>query len=385
MWARCVGALHMGQGVPDVDKEYNASGSCSHYIAAWALENPTLKLNTWLGKELEFGEFKFVVDEDRLTRIQSYVDGVRREPGQLWVEKRINTAHVLGLPNQEGHADAVKLDLMGQVAINGVMVRGVLTVHDFKDGYIQVKARDNFQGMLYLAGALDEFDLMADIGAARFVIHQPKINNFDEWTYTRAEIDKFMELIRPVAKLAYDIYYGTVEFDPAQHLNAGEEQCLWCPVRGSCPARAARIAAMFAPLINRHELDDDTLSAIYVRLDEIESAVRDFRAEALKRALAGHTVADHKLVYGNRGPRRWIDKGKAETGLRFVLDEEKIFQPRELISPTQAEDLLKKSYKALEPLVTQSDPTLRLVHNSHKGTPVEVPKFGVIPPQESLV
>ena len=70
-----------------------------------------------------------------------------------------------------------------------------------------------------------------------------------------------MELIRPVAKLAYDIYHEIVPFDPDRHLSAGEEQCTYCPVRGRCVARAKRIMSMFEPLVKRHELDDKSLGA----------------------------------------------------------------------------------------------------------------------------
>lgn len=387
-WSRCVGAPHYTRGEADVDKEYNASGTCSHYLAAWALENPQLDLDSWLGKKLKFGEFEFTIDEERLERVETYVRAVNREPGQLAVEKRINTSPVLALPNQEGHADAVKLDLMGQVEINGALHRGVLTVHDFKDGYVRVDARDNLQGVLYLAGALYEYDLLADIGALRFCIHQPKINHYDEWAYTRAEIEQYIEILRPVAKLAYDIYYGKVPFEPSQHLIPGEDQCTWCPARGHCTARAAHIAAMFAPLVNRHALDDDTLSAIYLRLDEIEGAVRDFRAEAYKRAISGHTIKGHKLVYGNRGARKWKDGAMPAivAALREKLPEAQVFEPLEVISPARANKLIKgEAFKPFAEYVTQADASLKLVPESAPGDPVEVPKFGVIPQAESLI
>lgn len=375
-WSRCVGALYLAKGLPDVDAEYNASGTCSHWLGQWALTNKDRKLDVWLGQEMEFQGFKFKIDAERLERVQAYVDGVNREPGQLWVEKLINTTPILGLPGQKGHADAVKLDILGQCVINEIPRTGVLTVHDFKDGYLLVKAKNNLQGLLYLAGALFEFDLMTEINALRFAIHQPRIGHYDEWTYTREEIEHFVTLIRPVAKLAYDLFYGNEQFDPAQHLNAGEEQCQWCPVRGSCPARAAHIVKMFEPLINRHKIDDDTLSQIYMRLDEIEGACRDFRGEALRRALMGHSIKDHKLVQGKRGPRRWTDKSKAETGLRFVLEEEQMWEPRELISPTAAEKLLKKKqFQALVPYVVQSEGSLSLVHTSDERAEVKIETF----------
>jgi hypothetical protein len=392
-WARCVGAVHLSRGLPDVDAEYNASGSCSHYMLEQSLKNNTSP-DVFLGKEMEFAGFKFTIDEDRVERVQQVVDQIHREPGQMWVEKLLNTSPVFGVPGQEGHADIVKLDLLGAVEIEGTPRQGVITVHDFKDGYLLVKARDNLQGLSYLAAALYEFDLIAPIGALRFVIHQPKIHHYDEWTYSREEIEHFTALIRPVAKLVYDIYHGNIEFDPVKHLNAGEEQCFWCPVRGSCPARAKRIVDMFAPLIQKHELDDPSLSQIYMNLDEIEQACRDFRGEALRRALQGRTIEGQKLVRGRRGKRFFPNKTIAEQRLVAVLkakklDPDKAYEPREIISPTAAEKLLKKEVylEEIAPLVDQPEGSLSLAPLDDKRDAVALPQFQPVAtnPSEDLV
>jgi hypothetical protein len=246
-----------------------------------------------------------------------------------------------------------------------------------------VNAKDNTQGLIYLCAAMIEFSLVGEFSAFRFCIHQPKLNHYDEWTYTRAELEAFMALIRPVAKLAYDIYHETVPFDPQLHLVAGDEQCTYCEVRGRCVARAKRIMSLFEPLIKRHELDDKSLGVVYKQLDEIEAAITDFRAEALRRAKLGVIVDGQKLVYGNKGKRTWVDKTKARSMMEMLADPEKIYEPREIISPTQAEKILKKDvYGALEAegLVTQSDPQLRLVPLDHKGEAVTPTQF--IPTQE---
>lgn len=328
-----------------------------------------MELNSWLGKELEFSGFKFTVDDERLDRVRQVVTNLSREPGDMLVEHRLDTTPVLGVPDQEGHADIIKTYPEGGVVKDEKLYRGVLSVHDFKDGYLLVRAKDNTQGLIYLCAALMEFGLVGDFNAFRFCIHQPKISHYDEWTYTREELEVFMAAIRPVAQLAYDIYHGSVPFDPERHLVAGEEQCIWCPVRGRCVARAKRIISMFEPLITKHELDDKTLSMIYARLDEVEAAVRDFRAEAHRRAMMGVTIEGQKLVYGNHGPRKWADKAAAEAALSMILPEEKIYE-REIISPTRAEKLLKKRYAAVSGFVTQSEPQLRLVPLDHKGEAV---------------
>jgi hypothetical protein len=389
-WLRCVGALHLSKGLPNIDAEYNASGTCSHWLLEWALSkagDPILDLDSWIGKKMTFGEnppFEFEIDEERIERVRACVTNILREPGQMWTETRLDTTPVLGIPGQQGHSDIIKAYPEGGVMKDGKLLRGVLSVHDYKDGYILVNAKDNTQGLIYLCAALFQFSLVGEFEAFRFCIHQPKINHYDEWTYTRAELEAFMALIRPVAKLAYDIYTEREVFNPVNHLTAGEEQCLFCPVRGRCPARAARVAKMFEPLINRHQLDDHQIGVLYANLDEIESACSDFRSEALRRAKMGVEIEGQKLIYGNRGKRKWADPAQAELSMRPILGE-KTYEPRTVISPTEAERLLKKNYKPLEALVTQTDPQLRLVPLSHKGEAVKIQGFEPVKDEESLI
>ena len=229
-WLRCVGALYLSRGVEEPDKEHSSSGTCSHWLLEWQLTNPHLDLDHWLGKELQFDSFTFKVDEERLDRVRSCVNVINREPGEMLTEHRLDTTPVLGVPNQQGHSDIIKLYPDGGVVKDDVLLKGVLTVHDYKDGYLLVNAKDNTQGLIYLCAAMLEFELVGHFEAFRFCIHQPKLHHYDEWTYTRQELEQFMALIRPVAKLAYDIYHETVPFDPAQHLVAGDER-----VRGHSP------------------------------------------------------------------------------------------------------------------------------------------------------
>jgi hypothetical protein len=376
-WLRCVGAIHLSRGLPNLDAEYNASGSLSHWLLEWALNHPTLDLSVWLGKEMKWGtpEYTFTVDEERLDRVRQTVTNINREPGETLTEHRLNTTPVLGVPDQEGHSDIIKLYPEGGVVKDEKLLKGVLSVHDFKDGYLLVNAKNNTQLMIYLCAALMEFGLIGEFNAFRACIHQPRINHYDEWTYTRAELEAFMTLIRPVAQLAYEIYHGTTPFDPEAHLQAGEEQCFWCPVRGRCVARAKRIISMFEPIVAKHELDDKTLSLIYSMLDEVSQAVADYRAEAHRRAMMGGTIDGQKLVYGNKGKRTWADPVAAQGLLELMLPTRKVFKEPEIISPTEAEKLLKKSYAPLADLVTQSPAQLRLVPIDHKGEAVQPLKF----------
>jgi Protein of unknown function (DUF2800) len=384
MWLRCVGSVYLGKGTPNLDAEYNASGSCSHWLGEWQLNHPELDLNSWLGKEMTFGDnpaFKFVIDEERIGRVRAYVEAVVREPGMRMVEERLDTTPVLGVPDQEGHSDVVQLYPEGGVVKDGKLLRGVLTVRDFKDGHIMVHAKDNTQGMIYLCAAMIHYSLLGEFEAYRFCIHQPKLHHYDEWTYTRAELEAFMDAIRPIAKIAYDLYYGTLPFDPAKHLTAGEEQCLWCPVRGRCPARAQYIISLLEPIIMKHEINEETLGSILAVAGDVKAALDDYEAEALRRASNGVKIPGQKLIRGRRGDRRWVDPKQAEGILSLVLPDEQLYEPRTIISPAQAERLLKGD-KSLGAYVTQSEGKLKLAPEDDPHQEVKLEQFKPVP--ESL-
>jgi Protein of unknown function (DUF2800) len=347
-WLRCVGAICLSKGIPSLDAEYNASGNCSHWLGEWALTHPTLDLDSWLGKEMTFGEnppFKFTVDEERVGRVRAYVEQIRREPGTVLVEQRLDTTPVLGVPGQEGHADTVILYPEGGVVKDERLLRGVLSVHDFKDGQILVRAKNNFQIMTYLCAAMVQYSMIGDYDAFRGCIHQPKLHHYDEWTWTREELTTFMDVLRPVAQVAYDLYYGNIPFDAAVHLTAGETQCQWCPVRGRCPERARYIISLFDPIISKHEINADTLAEILRIKDRVRSALDDYEDEANRRALGGVKIPGQKLIQGRRGARVWMNPEKAAQAMELTLGDA-AYKPPQPISPTEAQNLLKDNYKA---------------------------------------
>jgi hypothetical protein len=61
------------------------------------------------------------------------------------------------------------------------------------------------------------------------------------------------------------------------------------------------------------------------------------------------------------------------------------YEPSEIISPTQAEKLLKKRYALIKDYVTQSDAQLQLVPLSHKGEAVKIQGFEPVKDEASLI
>jgi hypothetical protein len=369
-WSRCAGALAACKGIPDETNEAAASGTVSHEIAKRCLVNGT-NAQAYCGATFTQEGFTFKIDQERADRIQVYLDAVRRRSGKLFVEVRLDTSRILGVPGQGGTGDAVIADLD----------RHTIEVRDFKDGYILVRAPGNEQLIIYLAAALDTLDMVGDWKAGLVAIHQPKRDHYDEYTYTIEEVEREMARIRVAAQLAYKLYHeGTLE-EIERNLTPGEEQCTYCPIRGSCKKRAQYMLDQFEVEIEGTEhllMTDAELAAAHLRVNEISGWCKDIQREAVKRALGGHVIPGHKTVMGREGPRQWKDEDKAENALALILDAEQIYKPRNVISPTEAEKRLKKAgygYGTISALVTRSPAGLSLVPISDNRPAVTIDKL----------
>ncbi len=370
MWAHCAGALRMCKGIAGKTSIDAASGTCTHYISEQHLKGAAT-LESFKGKSLTFDGFTFVVDQDRIERARKYCDVIERESGLKEYEVRLDTSQVLGVPGQEGHSDTITMDQnMVVTKPDGRQYRGIISGHDLKDGAGLVYAKDNLQGLIYIATAMFEYDYLYPWEGARFCIHQPRMHHYDEWFYTREEIAQFVVAIRPMAKLAWDLYNDVIELDEDKHLNPGFEQCHWCDVRGSCRKRTRSMLERFGSidLTERLKLDDAEVAAHYATLADIEDWTRAIRAEAFRRAAQRRgAVAGFKVVRGKAGAREWTDESKAKSAILFALPpelpDEAVFKPRELQSPTAVQKLVgKRVYDiAVKDLVRQPPGQLALV------------------------
>lgn len=94
-------------------------------------------------------------------------------------------------------------------------------------------------------------------------------------------------------------------------------------------------------------------------LDLIDSWAKAVRGRIEYELLQGNVVPGVKLVQGRRGARAWSSADDAEGTLKSMrLKQEQMYNFK-LISPTQAEKLLKtespRRWKKVEALITQRD------------------------------
>ena len=98
----------------------------------------------------------------------------------------------------------------------------------------------------------------------------------------------------------------------------------------------------------------DDLAFIGPRLELIHDWCNGVRAEMERRLLSGQEITGWKVVQGKKGNRAWNDQQEAENWLVPLLGERAFV--KKLVSPTQAEQLLKKDFiKPRASLVTQSE------------------------------
>ena len=343
-WTRCPGSVAMLDQLPDSTSPEAEAGTAAHELAAVCLEQGT-DTDQYLGHI--FNDIE--VDQEMVCHVQEYVDDVRRRAygNELLIEIRVDLSECLGVEQQFGTADTIILSYD-----NG----GELIVDDFKYGRVDVAVEDNEQLQLYALGAHQMFSALGGYSQVRMVIHQPRCGGIKETVIPLEEL------------LAREPFYqdsAAKAMQPDAPRIPGEKQCQYCPARTICPEFTAYVAeivgAEFEDLTGDEPLEPnapgsitrDQFENVYTHLDTIESWIKALRKAALSLAVEGR-LSKHKAVEGRPGKRAWKDKDDAGTALersRLKLDER---YTRKLISPTQAQRLLKdrpKTWAKIEALI----------------------------------
>lgn len=278
------------------------------------------------------------LEEDEAANVLSFAAFVDQfGEGKRWIEHRL-----MFNPEVWGTADF----------IHWAPSLRMLSIVDYKNGFVDVPVFNNAQLLTYGAAALRR--LTVDPDFIRFVIYQPNsiapVPRFKQWVATREQVENHAVRIEEILK-------------SPRVFKAGEH-CRYCPLFGKCDA-TQDLLQQLAPMLVQSpgEVSDDMLAAYLALRRPIDDWFKALEKDGLQR-LATRKIPGVAMGASNKH-RVWTDDNLVVSALvdRFGA---KGVKP---VSPSQAEKLgakdLVEQYSTKprgEPiLVFEDDPRANLV------------------------
>ena len=226
-------------------------------------------------------------------------------------------------------------DVFGSTDLLGRIGRRAFIL-DWKFGSgVAVDAEENDQLMFYAAAAMRTPEVQwvfDDCDEIECIIVQPP--NVKRWVTTTKRIKEFETDLKAAVKASSK---------PDAPLFAGEH-CRWCAAKPTCPMMTGAVERALHAQIDI--LDVAQISSYLKKADMLEQWIADVRGLAHQVLDAGKPVPGYKLV-AKRAIRQWVDEDQALVAMMNEgLSEDELLVSK-VISPAQAEKVLKKHGKQL--------------------------------------
>tara|TARA_R110000744_G_scaffold81792_1_gene160578 strand:- start:1154 stop:2323 length:1170 start_codon:yes stop_codon:yes gene_type:complete len=336
-WMSCPASIRLESNYPtEKSSSFAALGTGAHALAEYCLTNSIIDVDSQFAKIFE----GIKVDQEMVEAVQQYIDYVNLEAEgaeEFLIEQRVSLSRIR--ESMFGTADAI------------VIKDGVCNVIDLKYGAgVRVSAFENTQGLYYAAGVSMAYGKRYDIHTYKITIVQPRMDNISEYEVSAGKLQQWVEnILKPAVKATED---------PDAPLNPTVDGCRWCKAKPDCHALAefsyGKAVEGFDTILPEPKMKQPDfitskqLSIIYSNLPLMKMFIKTIEDKVLLDLQSGKTVEGYTLVEG-RSTRAWKNPAAFERKMKLrkfrVAD---IYQPRKLISPSQAENLLGKNHKLLE-------------------------------------
>jgi hypothetical protein len=205
--------------------------------------------------------------------------------------------------------------------------RAVVLDWKFGDGVL-VDVEENPQLLFYAAAAMRTpackwvFEGVEEIECV--IVQPPAIRR---WVTTPERVKQFeVELAKAVRESSW----------PNPTMQTGDH-CRWCAAKPICPQMNGEVDR--ALKVQLASLPAEQIAMQLEQADRLEDYIKDLRALAFQMLEKEHPVPGYKLV-AKQSRRQWVNEEKAKQFLMKSLVEP--YKELEVISPAQAEKLLKK-------------------------------------------
>lgn len=307
---------------PQPSSKYANEGTLLHNIIAEVLEHDKKPIE-FLGTTYEDITFTKDLLEDKLYPALDLLNLV--DPNcemDIAVETRVGFGDFL--PDVYGSTD-----LLGRIG-----QRAIVLDWKFGDGFA-VEAEENPQLMFYAAAAMRTPEVQWVFEGATeiecIIVQPPELKR---WVTTPERIKKFEQELKLAVKLAQS---------KDAPLKVGDH-CRWCVAKPTCPLMTGAVdRAVHAQL---DILNVEQISGYLRQADMLEQWITDLRALAHRILETGKPLPGYKLV-AKRATRQWVDDDAALVAmLNDGIPEDELLTSK-IISPAQAEKVLKKHGKQL--------------------------------------
>ena len=318
----CPGSVALCATMPTrPSSKYADEGTLLHNIISEILETDKAPIE-FLGMKYNDVVFTKELLEDKLFPALDLLDEVDpKKEMEYATETRVGFGDFL--PDVFGSTD-----LLGRIGSRAIVL-------DWKFGSgVAVEAEENPQLMFYAAAAMrTDASKWVFEGATEIeciIVQPPEIKR---WVTTPERIKQFEQ------ELKFAVQQAQKPNAPLLH----GDHCRWCAAKPVCPKMTGAVDRALKSQID--QLDVVHIGGYLKNADLLEQWITDLRALAHQVLESGKEVPGWKLV-AKRATRQWVDEEAAAKALAQDMSHDEMYTQK-LVSPAQAEKILKKAKKEL--------------------------------------